>query len=250
MSNKILATVGNLTVTEADVNEDIEALGQRGAGYNTPDGRRAILSQLINHKLLLLDAQRNLYEGDPVFRAKLQKVKEELLIEFAAEKAIAGINVTDADIEKYYEENKDNFNTGATVNASHILVSTEEEANEILAKINGGEMSFEDAARKYSSCPSKENGGCLGEFTRGQMVPEFDSAVFAMEEGAISDAPVKTQFGYHLIKLNAKSDSKVLELSEIRDELYGMLINEKRRTAFESKVNQLKIMYPVDMAAF
>ena len=250
MSNKILATVGNLTVTEADVNEYIAALGQRGAGYNTPDGKRAILSQLVNHKLLLLDAQRNLYEGDAAFRAKLQKVKEELLIEFAAEKAIAGITVTDAELEKYYEENKDNFNTGATVNASHILVSTEDEANDILSKINGGEMSFEDAARKYSSCPSKENGGGLGEFTRGQMVPEFDEAVFAMAEGEISKTPVKTQFGYHLIKLNAKNESKVLELAEIRDELYGMLINEKRRAAFESKVNQLKIMYPVDMAAF
>ena len=250
MSNKILATVGNLTVTEADVNEYIAALGQRGAGYNTPDGRRAVLSQLVNHKLLLLDAQRNLYEGDPAFRAKLQKIKEELLVEFAAEKAIAGINVTDADVEKYYEENKDNFKTGDTVNASHILVATEDEAKDILSKINGGEMSFEDAARKYSSCPSKENGGGLGEFTRGQMVPEFDEAVFAMGEGEISAAPVKTQFGYHLIKLNARSESKVLALNEIRDELYGMLINEKRRAAFESKVNQLKIMYPVDMASF
>lgn len=250
MSNKILATVGNLTVTEADVNEYIASLGQRGAAYNTPDGKRAVLSQLVNHKLLLLDAQRNLYEGDAAFRAKLQKVKEELLIEFAAEKAIAGITVTDAELEKYYEENKDNFNTGATVNASHILVSTEDEAKDILVKIKDGEMSFEDAARKYSSCPSKDNGGCLGEFSRGQMVPEFDTAVFEMKEGEISETPVKTQFGYHLIKLNTKNESKVLELTEIRDELYGMLINEKRRAAFESKVNQLKIMYPVDMAAF
>ena len=248
MSNKILASVGNLTVTEADVNEYIAALGQRGAGYNTPEGRRAVLSQLINHKLLLLDAQRNLYEGDPAFRAKLQKVKEELLIEFAAEKAIAGITVTDEELTKYYEENKENFNTGATVNASHILVATEDEAKDVLSKIKGGEMSFEDAARKYSSCPSKENGGCLGEFSRGQMVPEFDEAVFAMAEGEITESPVKTQFGYHLIKLNSKSDSKMIELSEIRDELYGMLINDKRRVAFESKVNQLKIMYPVDMA--
>ena len=248
MSNKILASVGNLTVTEADVNEYIAALGQRGAGYNTPEGRRAVLSQLVNHKLLLLDAQRNLYEGDPAFRAKLQKVKEELLIEFAAEKAIAGITVTDEELTKYYEENKENFNTGATVNASHILVATEDEAKDVLSKIKGGEMSFEDAARKYSSCPSKENGGCLGEFSRGQMVPEFDEAVFAMAEGEITESPVKTQFGYHLIKLNSKSDSKMIELSEIRDELYGMLINDKRRVAFESKVNQLKIMYPVDMA--
>ena len=245
---KILATVGGTPITEDEVNEFLAGLGQRGQSYNTPEGRRAVLSQLVNHKLLLLDAQRNLYEGDPAFRAKLQKVKEELLIEFAAEKAIAGITVTDEELTKYYEENKENFNTGATVNASHILVATEDEAKDVLSKIKGGEMSFEDAARKYSSCPSKENGGCHGEFSRGQMVPEFDEAVFAMAEGEITESPVKTQFGYHLIKLNSKSDSKMIELSEIRDELYGMLINDKRRVAFESKVNQLKIMYPVDMA--
>ena len=244
---KILAKVNGLAVTEADVNEYIAALGQRGAAYNTPEGRRAVLSQLVNHKLLLLDAQRNLYEGDASFRARLQKVKEELLVEFAAEKAIAGVNVTEADLEKYYEDNKDKFMSGATVNASHVLVKTEDEAKAILADINAGKITFEDAAKKYSSCPSKENGGNLGDFTQGQMVPEFDAAVFAMNEGEISTEPVKTQFGYHLIKLNSKNDSKTLELHEIREELFGMLINEKRRAAFESKINQLKIMYPVDM---
>ena len=250
MADKILATVGGMAITDKDIDELLMTLGQRGQAYNTPEGRRMVLNQVIGNKLLLLDAKRNLYEAEPAFREQLNKLKDNLLISYAGEKALSAVTVNDADVKAYYEENKAQFMAGETVNASHILVDSEEKAKEIYAKIAAGEQSFEDAAREYSSCPSKENGGCLGEFTRGQMVPEFDSAVFAMEEGAISDAPVKTQFGYHLIELNAKSDSKVLELSEIRDELYGMLINEKRRTAFESKVNQLKIMYPVDMAAF
>ena len=137
--------------------------------------------------------------------------------------------------------------SGESVNASHILVDTEEKAVEILGKIKGGEISFEDAAREYSSCPSKDNGGNLGDFGRGQMVPEFDTAVFEMKVGEVTDAPVKTQFGYHLIKLNSKSEAAPVSLSEVHDELYGMLLNEKRRAAFESKINQLKIMYPVDM---
>ena len=247
MSEKILATVAGLTVTEGDVDKFIAGLGQRGASYNTPDGRRAVLSQLVNHKLLLLDAQRNLYEADATFRARLAQVKEELLIDYAAEKAINAVNVSDADVEKYYEDNKEKFVSGESVNASHILVDTEEKANEILALINDEKMSFEDAAKEYSSCPSKENGGSLGDFTRGQMVPEFDSAVFAMTVGEVTSAPVKTQFGYHLIKLNSKSEATPISLDEVRDELYGMLLNEKRRGAFESKINQLKIMYPVDM---
>lgn len=247
MSEKILASVSGLTVTEGDVSSFIAGLGQRGAAYNTPEGRRAVLNQLVNHKLLLLDAQRNLYEAEATFRARLAQAKEELLIDYAAEKAISGINVTDADLEKYYEENKEKFVSEESVNASHILVDSEEAALEILGKINSAEISFEDAAREYSSCPSKENGGSLGDFGRGQMVPEFDAAVFAMAADEVSVAPVKTQFGYHLIKVNSKSEPAPVSLSEVREELHGMLLNEKRRAAFESKINQLKIMYPVDI---
>ncbi len=247
MENKILAKVGSLTVTEAEVTEFIAGLGQRGAAYNTPEGRRAVLNQLVGNKLLLLDAQRNLYEAESEFRAQLARLKEDLLINYAADKAIASVKVTEADVKKYYEENKEQFVTGESVNASHILVATEDLALEVLGKIKGGEMTFEEAAKEYSSCPSKEAGGSLGDFGRGQMVPEFDTAVFEMSVGEITEAPVKTQFGYHLIKLNAKNESQALAFEEIRGDLEQMMYNEKRREAYERKINQLKIMYPVDI---
>ena len=110
-------------------------------------------------------------------------------------------------------------------------------------------MSFEDAAREYSSCPSKDAGGNLGEFGRGQMVPEFDSAVFSMEVGEVTKTPIKTQFGYHLIKLNSKTESTTIPYEEISGEIMNALLLEKRRAAYESKINQLKIMYPVDILA-
>ena len=245
---KILAKVGTLVVTEAEVDEFLENLGQRGASYNNPQGRKIILEQLIGNKLLLLDARRNLYEGEAEFRAELAKLKDNLLVSYAGNKVIAGVKITDKEVEDYYEANKERFVGEATVNASHILVDTEELALELLAKINRGEISFEDCARENSSCPSKENGGNLGDFGQGQMVPEFDQAVFAMEVGTISAAPVKTQFGYHLIKLNSKSEATVAPLAEIKPQLTDMLLTEKRRSAYEYKINQLKIMYPVDLA--
>ena len=79
------------------------------------------------------------------------------------------------------------------------------------------------------------------------MVKEFEDAAFNMEVGAISDAPVKTQFGYHLIKLNSKNEAKEMPYGEIADEIKRALLMEKQRAAFDSKVNQLKILYPVDM---
>ena len=110
-----------------------------------------------------------------------------------------------------------------------------------------GKTTFADAAREHSSCPSGKEGGNLGDFGRGQMVPEFDSAVFAMSVGEITETPVKTQFGYHLIKLNSKSESSVMPYEQIADEIKQALLMEKQRAAYDSKVNQLKILYPVDM---
>lgn len=245
MENKILATVQGAPITEADVDEFLAGLGQRGAGYNTPEGRAMILDEIIGSRLLLLDAKRNLLEAEPAFQAQLKKMKDNLLAGYAAQKAVGGVTVTDADAKKYYEENKDKLTSGESVNASHILVDSEEKALEILAKIKEG-MSFEDAAKEYSSCPSKENGGNLGDFGRGQMVPEFDSAVFAMEVGAITETPVKTQFGYHLIKLNSKKAAEPIPYEKIADKIKDQLLGQKQGAAYESKINQLKILYPVD----
>ena len=243
---KILATVGGAPITDEDVNEFLAGLGQRGAAYNTPDGRAMILEQLIGNKLLLLDAKRNLLEAQPEFKEQLARVKDQLLTNYAGEKAISSVTVSDKECEEYYNANLDKFNAGETVNASHILVESEERALEILAKINAGEISFEDAAKEFSSCPSKEAGGNLGDFGKGQMVPEFDTAVFEMNVGEITATPVKTQFGYHLIKLNSKSEATTTPYAEISGEIKNALLLEKRRKAYESKINQLKIMYPVD----
>ena len=88
------------------------------------------------------------------------------------------------------------------VRASHILVGTEQEANNLLSQIQGG-ASFEQLAQQHSQCPSGKNGGDLGFFGRGQMVPAFETAAFSMEPGQVS-APIKTQFGFHLIKVTGK----------------------------------------------
>ena len=245
---KVLATVGGMPITDTEVDEFLMSLGPRGQAYNNPEGRGVILEQLIGNKLLLLDAKRNLFEAEPAFKEQLAKLKDNLLASYAAEKAISSVGVSDKEARDYYEANKERFSQGETVNASHILVDTEEKALELLSKIEAGEISFEDCAKENSSCPSGQQGGSLGDFGRGQMVPEFDVAVFSMEEGEITKTPVKTQFGYHLIKLNKKSEATIPTFEEIAGEIKQGLLGEKRQKAYESKINQLKILYPVDKA--
>ena len=244
---KVLAQVNGKPITEEDVTRFIMAMGRNGQAYNNPQGRAAVLEQLIAQRLFLLDAQRNLLEREQAFKDQLATVKEQLLMEYAISKCVESVRVTEDEVRGYYDAHKEEMTEGETVNASHILVDSEDKANELLAAINAGEITFEDAAKQNSSCPSSAQGGNLGDFGRGQMVPEFDAACFEMEIGEVC-GPVKTQFGYHLIRLNAKNAAEPLSYNDVRAQLYEQLTREKQQAAYQSKINQLKIMYPVDKA--
>ncbi|MBE6541852.1 MAG: peptidylprolyl isomerase [Ruminococcaceae bacterium] len=245
MQNKVLAVVGGKQIFESDVEMALMQLGQRAQNYNNPQGRAMILEQLIANKLFLMDAQKNLYEREPEFKEQLARVKEEMLTNYAVQKAVEKVKVTDDEIQKFYDENPTQFEKGLTFNASHILVDSEEKAAELAAKINAGEISFEDAAKENSTCPSGKSGGALGEFGKGQMVPEFEKACEELEIGAMS-APVQTQFGWHLVKLIDKADGGVIALADVKDEIRQALMGQKQQAAYQSKINQLKILFPVD----
>ena len=242
-NSRPLAVVGTIAITDADVTQAI--MGARAESFNNPQGRAAVLEKLIEQALFLTDARKNMMEYDPVFKKQLQNVKDELLTQFAVSKAIDRVTVSEADITKFFDENPDQFQGQETVSASHILVDSEEQANELMAKIQSGETAFEDCAKECSSCPSGQNGGNLGEFGHGQMVPEFDEACFSMEVGELR-GPVKTQFGYHIIRLDSKKAAEPLKLADVHDAIREHLLTEKRRQAYQSKVNQMKIMYPVN----
>lgn len=244
-NSRPLAVVGTIAITEADVTQAIMGMGARAESFNNPQGRAAVLEKLIEQALFLTDARKNMMEYDPVFKKQLQSVKDELLTQFAVSKAIDRVTVSEAEITKFFDENPDQFKGQETVTASHILVDSEEKANELMAKIQSGETAFEDCAKECSSCPSGQNGGNLGEFGHGQMVPEFDEACFSMEVGELR-GPVKTQFGYHIIHLDSKKAAEPMKLADVHDAIREHLLTEKRRQAYQSKVNQMKIMYPVN----
>lgn len=243
--DKVLAVVGGRQITESDVEMALMQMGQRGRNYNNPQGKAMILDQLIANRLFLMDAQKNLYEREPAFKEQLAKVKEEMLTSYAVQKAVEKVKVTDDEIRKFYDENPDKFENGVTFNASHILVDTEEKAAELAAKISAGEISFEDAAKKNSTCPSGKSGGSLGDFGKGQMVPEFEKACEELEIGAMS-SPIQTQFGWHIVKLNNRSEGGTVAFENVKDEIYQTLMGQKQHAAYQSKVNQLKLLFPVD----
>jgi len=243
--SKVLAVVGGRAITDADVDRALMGLGQRAQQYNNPQGRQILLEQLINKELILMDAKKNLMEHEPEFKAELEKLKNELLANYYVEKALRQVKVNETEIRAYFDQHPEEFQGEETVSASHILVESEEKAQDLLNKIQSGEMKFEDAARGFSTCPSGQRGGDLGEFGHGQMVKEFDEACFAMEAGEVR-GPVKTQFGFHLIRLDKKNPAKPVSFEEAKGLLQEKLLGEAQQKAYQSKMNQLRILYPVD----
>ena len=152
------------------------------------------------------------------------------------------VNLTEEEKKAFFEANKSKFNKPESASAKHILVDSEESANDILNKINSNEMTFEAAASAHSTCPSKDAGGDLGTFTRGQMVPEFEEAVFSMNNGEVT-GPVKTQFGYHLIKLENRQAGGESEYEEVKHEIERSLMYQKQSEAYTNELNNLKSKY-------
>ncbi len=155
------------------------------------------------------------------------------------------VEVADEQVKEYYDSNPDEFKEEETVEASHILVKADENAEEavveekrkqaaeILEKARGGE-DFAELAKKYSEGPSKDNGGSLGAFGRGQMVKSFEDAAFAMKPGEISE-PVRTRFGWHIIKLEKRNDAKTFTLEESTERIKQKLAKDlAKNKAYET----------------
>ena len=209
MEKKILAKVGDKEISNIDIDNAIQGLDPYQAQqFQTEEGRKYVLEDLVNQELLYMYAKDNKIDEDEAFKKEMAEIEKNVLKQYVINQILTSVKLTDEEKQAFYEANKTNFSNPETANAKHILVDSEEKANEILAQIKAGDVTFEDAARANSTCPSKDQGGDLGTFGRGQMVPEFEEATFAMNVGDVSE-PVKTQFGYHLIKLEAKNEPSI-----------------------------------------
>jgi len=246
MENKVLAIVNGQEITEKDLQMTAMRFPRERQGYfNTEEGKKQLLDQMISFELIYLEAKGSEIENDANYLMQLEMAKKELLIQTSISRIMSGVEVTDSEVEDYYKANETKFTNQETVNAKHILVDTEEKAAEIKSEIASGK-SFEDAAEEYSSCPSKAQGGSLGEFSRGQMVPEFEDAAFGMEIGTISD-PVKTQFGYHLIKVEGKNEASTKPFAEVGNNIKNMLLQERQAYKYTEHVNGLKGKISVEL---
>lgn len=181
-----------------------------------------------------------------------EKMKEELLYGKVLESEVKEAPApTDEEIQKFFDENKDQMKQEEQVTASHILIKVDSKATaddkaKAKQKLEGirkdivdKKVTFADAAKQNSDCPSKAKGGDLGSFGRGQMVPEFDQAAFALKVGELSNI-VETQFGYHIIQVNDHKEAKDATLADMKDKIKEYLQGDKTQKARQDYVQKLK----------
>jgi len=212
-ADTVVATVDGKEITLGHMILTRQALPQQYAQLPAEILFKGILDQLVQQSALAAA-----YEGGTPNRVKLALENEERAL-IAAEEVgkVLETGVTEEAIEQAYKDTYDSAEEETEYKASHILVETEEEAKAIVTDLEGG-ADFAATAQEKSTGPSGPNGGSLGWFGKGMMVPEFEEAVVALEVGAIS-APVQTQFGWHVIKLEETRIKEAPALDAVRDEL-------------------------------
>ena len=238
-------TVNGEKITEDEV---AQTLGQPGLSFDTlaPEMQQKVLDMVVDRKLLTQYATTQKIEESADYKEKLEMLKKELAlnlwIEGEAEKIEAGVK--DADLKAEYEKNKDHYKVPAQLKASHILVEKEEEAKAIIADLGKAKdvaAEFSKLATEKSLDPgSGKEGGGLGWFPLNRMVPEFSAAADKLKKGAFTQAPVKTQFGYHIIYLEDRKPESLKKFYEVKEEIRHNLNRQKFNDFMETKVETLK----------
>lgn len=237
---QVLAEVNGGSITTGDFTRELKNLPEYlKAMADTPEGRKEMLDTMVIRELILQQATKDGLDKGPDIEEKMRDLKKRLIVEaFLKKKVETESHVSDADLQKFYEQNKDKFKTGDQIKASHILVKTEKEAKEILAQIKAG-GNFEELAKKSSVDSSAAKGGDLGWFGKGSMVPVFEKAAMALKEGQVSDV-VKSDFGFHIIKLTGKRAAGVRPLEEVKEQIKGAIMPTKQQEIFQKIKEELK----------
>ncbi len=242
--SEVLAKVNGVDITREEFEIMKRSLGKEILKkLQGDDAEDALLDEMINQKMIYFDAKDKKLDETEEFQKQLEILKENLLIQFGVNKIVEVEPITDEEKRAFYEEHKDVFVRSGEVEASHILVDDEALAREIYIKIDKG-VPFEELAEKHSTCPSKTSGGSLGKFGRGQMVPEFESVAFALEENEVS-IPVKTQFGYHVIRVDKKYPQQQIEFDLIEPEIEATLIEKKQHEQYVKAIEEFHQKYEV-----
>ena len=251
------AEFGTVNGEEISKDEVSQTLGQSGMKFETldPAMKKRVLDMVVDRKLISQHAGKDKIEESADFKSKLEMLKKELILNLWMEKESNKVetSITDDELKKSYEKNKDKYAIPAQLNARHILVKEEKEAKEIidtLGKAKDVKAEFIKLAKEKSTGPSGHNGGDLGWLIKDRMVPEFSEAADKLKDGEFTKEPVKTQFGYHIIYLEGRKKAGVKTFDEIKEQLKTSLGRTKFNEFMDETVKKLKKDAKIELKKF
>ena len=248
MQDKILATIAGKEIKESDLELMISRYpADKKAYFETEEAKKQLLEQMISFELINNFGKEMKVDETEEYKTNVKQAEKDILTQLTLNKVLLDVTVTDEEALNYYNSNSAQFTQAPQVSAKHILVDSEELANKVKAEIDSNELSFEDAAVKYSTCPSKEQGGDLGTFGKGMMVKEFEDAAFTLDLNVVSDA-VQTQFGYHLIKVEERTEGSTMEFDAVKDQIVNRLLQQSQERKYLDLVKELETKYSVTRA--
>jgi peptidyl-prolyl cis-trans isomerase C len=235
----VIAKINGVEVTKSEL-DLAEGTADPQLAQLPPEQKRfATLAAIIDSKLIAAKAKAEKLDEAPDYKQRLQFMVERELHNTYFKKHIVDV-VTDADVKARYDKEVAGLPKQQEVHARHILVKTEDEAKAVIKALNEGK-DFAALAKEKSTDPNKSDGGDLGYFRKGQMVPEFETAAFALEKGQISKEPVKTQFGFHVIKVEDKRDVPPPAFDKVKDQVRQIVMRDKYMELLKSSKEGAKI---------
>lgn len=220
----VVATVNGEAVTEADLSIAIADLDQQFAQLPEDQRRAAALTAVIEIRLLSAEAEKQGLADGEEFNRRMELLRQRALHSAYIDQEVAS-RVSDEAVRARYDQQVAATPPTNEVRARHIIVPTQEEAAAIIVELDAG-GDFEALAREHSQDGAAGQGGDLGYFGPGQMVPEFEEAAFAMEVGAYSAEPVQTQFGWHVLKVEDKRVQQPPAFDQVADQFRSLLLRE------------------------
>ena len=214
----VVATVNGQAIYLSELQVAQQALPPQYRNMPLSSVYPALLDRIIDSKLVVADGKKNKVEADPDFKKRMAFVEDQVVQDFWLQKELAK-RVTPDKLQARYQEKLKSMPAEDEVHARHILVATEQEAKDLLAELKKGTPFDKLAKEKSTDKASGAEGGDLGWFKRTDMVKEFSDAAFALKKGETSEAPVKTQFGYHLIKVEDRRQAPPPSFEELADQL-------------------------------
>ena len=243
--DKVLAKVNGSEIRQSDVAMAEEELGPSLAQMDPAAKDENVLSFLIDMKVVAKAAEDEKIADNDEFKKRLAFARNRLLMDsLLANKGKAATN--DEAMKKVYEDAAKQISGEQEVHARHILVETEDEAKAIKAELDKG-ADFAELAKKKSKDPGASDGGDLGFFTKEQMVPEFSEVAFRLDPGKISD-PVKSQFGWHIIKVEEKRNRKPPEFDQVKGQI-ETYVTRKAQAEYVGKLRDGAKIERFDQAA-